>query len=297
MTQLKNGLFAGAFLLITIVVGHVSAQNPPAAPAPPAVGQGRGNPRATFPAQQRPPADPAVAARGKSLYEMNCQSCHAADLRGAATGPNLLRSQAVLSDLNGELIAPIVKGSLPNMKAIPLSDDDIKTVAIYIHDIVRTARGQGAPPGIGVPITNYVVGNPVAGKTYFASTCASCHSVTGDLQGIGGRMPDARTLQNFWVSGGVVGGSGRRDGGAPDPRVPTVTITQPSGEKIEGRLVKIDDFIVTITIADGSVRTFRRQGDQPKVDVKDPVQSHRDLWSVMSDEDMHNVTAYLVSVK
>src|SRR5437868_33332 len=96
--QLKNGLVLGAFLGLTLVVGHVAAQNGPApapAPAPatpaaePPQGQRRGAP-ATFPAQQRPPGDPAVVARGKALYEMNCQSCHAADLRGAS-GPNLLR--------------------------------------------------------------------------------------------------------------------------------------------------------------------------------------------------------------
>src|SRR5262249_6342033 len=160
---------------------------------------------------------------------------HAADLRGA-TGPNLLRAQAVLSDQTGELMAPIIRGSLPNMKAIQMSDDDIKAVAVYIHDIVRTARGQGAPPNAGVPVTNYVVGDAAAGKTYFDAKWGSCHSVTGDLQGIGGRMPDARALQNLWVSGGAVGGTGRRGArgaAGPDPRTPTVTVTLPN-EKVEG---------------------------------------------------------------
>jgi cytochrome c oxidase cbb3-type subunit 3 len=229
---------------------------------------------------------------------MNCAVCHAADLRGG-TGPNLLRSQAVLVDRNVEQLTPIVKGSLPNMKAIPMSDDDIKAIAVYLHDVLRTARGQGAPPTIGVPVTNYVVGNAAAGKTYFDAKCASCHSITGDLQGIGGRMPDARTLNTLWVSGGAVGGAGRGRGaaGAPDPRTPTVTITPQTGPKTEGRLVKIDDFIVTITLADGSLRSFRRQGDQPKVEIKDPLDAHRALWKTLGDKDMHDVTAYLVTLK
>ena len=297
--QNKTVLLGGALLLLTIVVARVSAQNPPApAPAAPAAGGRQGNPRATFPAQQRAPGDPVVSARGKALYEMNCQSCHAADLRGA-TGPNLLRAQTVLSDKDGELIAPIVKGSLPNMKAIPMSDADITAVAVYIHDIVRTARGQGAPPNAGVPVTNYVVGDAAAGKTFFDATCGSCHSVTGDLQGIGGRMPDARALQNLWVSGGAVGGTGRRGGrgaAGQDPRTPTVTVTLPN-EKVEGPLVKIDDFIVTLARPDGTLRTIRRVGDTPKVEVKDPLAPHRALWGVMSDKDVHDVTAYLVTVK
>jgi cytochrome c oxidase cbb3-type subunit 3 len=302
MMHAKHGLMAAAFLGLTIVVG-VAAQDapPPAPPAPPAGGAGqRGGGRlATFPAQQRPPGDPAVVARGKTLYEMNCQVCHGADLRGA-TGPNLLRSQTVLSDLGGELIEPVVHGSLPNMKAIDMTSADVKTLAVYMHDIVRTARGQGAPPGPGVPVTNIVVGDAAAGKAYFQSKCAGCHSVTGDLQGLGARMPDAKTLQNLWVSGGAVGGGGggrRGRGAAADPRTPTVTVTQPSGEKVEGSLVKIDDFIVTLALADGTLRTFHREGDRPKVDVKDPLAPHRALWSVMSDKDVHDVTAYLVTLK
>jgi cytochrome c oxidase cbb3-type subunit 3 len=208
----------------------------------------------------------------------------------------------VLSDQAGELIAPVVRGSLPNMKPITLSDDDVKAVAVYIHDIVRTARGQGAPPGPGVPVTEVVVGDAAAGKTYFDSKCASCHSITGDLQRIGGRTPDARTLQNLWVSGGVVGGAGGgRRGRGPaataDPRAPTVTVTLASGEKVEGSLVKIDDFLVTLARPDGTIRTIRRDGDQPKVEVKDPLAPHRALWSVMTDKDVHDVTAYLVTLK
>jgi cytochrome c oxidase cbb3-type subunit 3 len=302
MMVAKNGLVAAAFLGLTIVVG-LAAQDARPAPAPRGggAGQGRGRSLATFPAQQRPPGDPAVVARGKTLYEMSCQACHGADLRGA-TGPNLLRSQTLLSDLSGELIEPVVHGSLPKMPAIDMSAADVKTLAVYMHDIVRTARGQGAPPGPGVPVTNIVVGEAAAGKAFFDAKCATCHSVAGDLQGIGGRMPDAKTLQNLWVSGGSVGGGGggRRGRGAPvaaDPKTPTVTVTTASGEKAEGVLVKIDDFVVTLARPDGTLRTFHREGNEPKVDVKDPLAPHRALWSVMSDKNVHDVTAYLVTLK
>jgi cytochrome c oxidase cbb3-type subunit 3 len=75
-----------------------------------------------------------------------------------------------------------------------------------------------------------------------------------------------------------------------------VTVNLP-GEKVEGRLVRIDDFYVTVGLPDGMLRTIRRIGDNPKVEVKDPMKGHRDLLPTYTDKDMHNVTAYLVTVK
>ena len=77
----------------------------------------------------------------------------------------------------------------------------------------------------------------------------------------------------------------------------TVTVTLPSGENVEGRLVRIDDFMVTVALADGTLRTFRRDGDVPKVEVHDPMQAHRDLLTVYTDKDIHDLTAYLVTLK
>jgi cytochrome c oxidase cbb3-type subunit 3 len=233
--QAKNGLMAAAFLGLTIVVGVAAQDAPPPAPAPPAggPGQGRGRALATFPAQQRPPGDPAVVARGKTLYEMSCQACHGADLRGA-TGPNLLRSQIVLSDLSGELIEPVVHGSLPTMKAVDMTAADIKTLAVYMHDIVRTARGQGAPPGPGVPVANIVVGDAPAGRR-MSKASARLPLVTGDLQGIGAACRTPRRCRTYGCPGSGWWRRGRRGRGASpaDPRTPMVTVTQPSGEKVE----------------------------------------------------------------
>ena len=78
---------------------------------------------------------------------------------------------------------------------------------------------------------------------------------------------------------------------------PTVTVTLLSGETIEGRLVRIDDFLVTVGLADGTTRTFSRDGDVPKVEVHDPMKAHRDLMAVYTDKDIHDVTAYLVTLK
>jgi cytochrome c oxidase cbb3-type subunit 3 len=249
---------------------------------------------ATFPAQQRPPGDPALIERGKTLYTISCQACHGVDLRGGDLGgPNLLRSQVVLSDQEGELILPIVQGArqATGMPAITMTAADVKATATYIHSVVATAKGQGAPPDIGIAPTTILVGDAAAGQQYFAATCSGCHSVTGDLQGIATRYPDAKLLQNRWVAGGGRGAANS------DRRTVTVKVTKMSGELVEGRLVRIDDFLVTLTNADGSVTTIRRDGDQPKVEVNDPMKPHRDLLAVYTDKNMHDVTAYLVTVK
>jgi cytochrome c oxidase cbb3-type subunit 3 len=145
-----------------------------------------------------------------------------------------------------------------------------------------------------------LVGNAVEGKAYFAAKCASCHSATGDLQGIATRIPDPKMLQNTWVAGGGRGGRGGRGGAAPaesSARTITIAVTVPSGERTEGRLVRIDDFLVTVGLPDGSQRTFRREGEVPKVEIRDPLQAHRDLLAAYTDRDMHDVTAYLVTLK
>jgi cytochrome c oxidase cbb3-type subunit 3 len=245
------------------------------------------------PGQQRPPGDPVQIARGKALYGIDCTSCHGADLRGGDLGgPNLLRSQLALSDQDGELILPIIQGSRQNqgMPAIEMSRDDALAVAAYVRSVLATIGVQGMPPSVGQQPPTILVGDARAGQAFFDAKCTACHSPTGDLKGIATRISDPKLLQNRWVSGG-----GRR-GAAGTPAV-TVTITQPSGERIEGKLVRIDDFLVSIALADRTIHTFRREGDSPKIELHDPLKAHRDLLSVLTDQNMHDVTAYLVTLK
>jgi cytochrome c oxidase cbb3-type subunit 3 len=286
--RVKIGLTAAGLLGLTIAVAsHVAAQNR--------------RPGGFVPGQQRPPGDPAQIARGKTLYGINCTSCHGADLRGGDLGgPNLLRSQVALSDRDGELIVPIIQGSRQDagMPAIKMSPEDGKAAAAYVRSVLETIGTQGFPPSIGQAAPSVLVGNASEGQAYFAAKCSSCHSATGDLHGIATRIPDPKALQNAWVSGGGGrGGRGAPAAGVPSARTVTVAVTLPSGETVEGRLILIDDFLVTVGLADGTMRTFHRDGDVPKVDVRDPMKAHRDLLAVYTDKAMHDVTAYLVTLK
>jgi cytochrome c oxidase cbb3-type subunit 3 len=260
---------------------------------------GRGGGRGpTFPQQMRPIAPAEVVARGKAVYSVNCGACHGTDLRGGDQGgPSLLRSLAALSDQHGETIGPIVRGSRQDkgMPAFNLSEEDVTAVSEFIHSVLAQVGTQARPPGAIDPNgLNVLVGDISAGQTYFQAKCASCHSTTGDLKGFASKYSDPRTLQNTWVSGG--GGGGRR-GGGENAKPPTVTVTLANGQKIEGILIRKDDFIVTMTLPDGSRKSIERDGDVPKVEVHDPNEAHKKLVPTLTDDDMHNVTAYLATVK
>jgi cytochrome c oxidase cbb3-type subunit 3 len=253
------------------------------------------------PGQQRKPEDAAQVARGKTLYGVSCKGCHGADLRGGDMGgPNLLRSQVAIVDKEGEQIVPVIKGSrqASGMPAIPMSDADAHAVAAYIRSVMGTIGVQGKPPGDGKELPSILVGDAKAGQAYFDAHCASCHSVTGDLKGIASRISDPRMLQNTWVAGGGGRRGGRGPAGPPtDRRTVTALVTPPNGQPVEGQLVRIDHFLVTLRLADGSIRSFTRDGDVPKVEVRDPLKPHRDLLSKYTDKDIHDVTAYLVTLK
>jgi cytochrome c oxidase cbb3-type subunit 3 len=296
------------------------AQGPPSAPqtqTPPAEGrgaapgqrggdpggrQGGGGRRGGFTQFTRELAPQDVIVRGKGVYEANCASCHSADLRGTATGANLLRSGIALADRHGELVGPALARHTPTLT---LAATDTVAVAEYIHSVHATMSGQGSPPGrnpTGLTL-NVLVGDPKAGEAYFAAACAKCHSTTGDLKGIGSKFDgDPRALQNAWVSGsssafGGFGGGGRGGGGgAGNP----VTVTMADGSKLEGTLVRRDDFLVILTLPDGTRKSIARNNGVPRVDVKDPKAAHKIMVLELDDPDnkkMHDVTAFLATIK
>lgn len=241
----------------------------------------------------RPPVAQEILDRGKAVYGVQCNFCHGSDARGGEGGPNLLRSDLVLNDQHGELISTVVLNGRGEMPALKLTNQQISDIADYIHsfkvggyDITRNP-----PPSI-------LVGDAKAGEQTFKQLCGSCHSATGDLKGIASKVPDPKNLQNGWLMPGGGGGRGGRGGASPFNVPPvTVTVTPASGPKIEGRLGRIDDFIVTLTQADGTARTIRRDGDVPKVEIHDPLEAHKQLLPKYTDKQIHDLTSYLVTIK
>ena len=279
-----------ALLLIFALAVATSAQQPARGRgAGPGTGQ-IGGAVGAYPA--RPPADPAALERGKAAYGTYCTFCHGADTRGGDGGPSLLRSGVVLDDQNGELIGPVVVNGRPDrgMPKFALTPAQIGDIATFLHSFRVNGYddSRNRPPSI-------VVGSANEGEAYFKSRCASCHSATGDLQGVATRFNNPRTLQQSWLMPGSAGGRG-----VPTPanaKPPRATVTTSNGEKIEGELERVDDFSVAIRLEDGTRRAWRIVNGIPRVTVTDPLQAHRDLLKEYKDDDIHNVTAYLVTLK
>jgi len=268
---------AASILFVTLRHGDAQAQQ-----AQPPAQLNRPNPYA------RKPVDPAMAEQGKNSFSVRCAFCHGSDARGGESGPNLLRSEIVLTDQNGELIGPVVLHGRPQqgMPAFEVSGEQIAQLAAFLHSIPVSGNERGRNAPIKIP-----VGDAEAGRKDFEQKCASCHSPTGNLKGFGQKIDDPRALQQSWLMPGM-------RGGAPSVVAPPKRVTvSTSTTKVEGTLVRIDDFIVTLKTDNGQVRTFERIGDVPKVEVLDPLDGHVRLLPTYTDKSIHDITAYMVTIK
>jgi cytochrome c oxidase cbb3-type subunit 3 len=278
----RNGLLAALMLLVTAVTPITRAADEPRA------GTQQKNPLESHDFD-RPPDAPESVARGKQVFSVNCSFCHGSDGRGGEGGPNLLRSPMVLNDRKGEIIAAVVLNGRveKGMPKFNLPRESVTDVAAYLHSI-KVGKSNDFNPRM------VLVGNAAAGKAYFNGKggCTRCHSVQKDLAGAGAMDP--KTLQDMIFAGGATGMLGVAAATAP-PR--TVTVTLPTGENVKGTLISLDDFMVVMSDADGHRRSIRRDGDVPRVEVVDPRRAHLDMIRQWEDRDLHNVTAYLETLK
>ena len=62
-------------------------------------------------------------------------------------------------------------------------------------------------------------------------------------------------------------------------------------------MIAVNDFSVTLVDGSGARLTFVRDNEIPKVEITDPYQAHLDNFLKMTDKHMHDLTAYLVTLK
>jgi len=242
--------------------------------------------------------DPAAVERGSKVFATNCAGCHGASARGGPGAPDLLRSLLVLDDEKGILIAPVIREGRPDkgMPKLGLTEPQISDVVAWLHVQTYTAGHRTT-----YMFQNVVTGDPQKGQAYFnsAGQCNTCHSVSGDLAGIGGKY-DPFSLQSRWLQPRTSRsrGSARSAANAPGRLTPTVTVTLPSGESFSGTLDRIDDFTVSLRDSRGEFHSFARDTETPpRVEIHDPLQFHTDMLRKYTDADIHNITAYLVTLK
>jgi cytochrome c oxidase cbb3-type subunit 3 len=225
-----------------------------------------------------PNQDPAAVQRGKRLFEANCAFCHGTDGRGGNGGPDLVRSVLVNHDETGALIIPVIREGRINkrMPAFSFSDTQVSDLVAFLHQRNRDARLR-----FTYEIPNVAVGDVAGGEAYFASHCSGCHSVTRDLAGIATKYPPDE-LQQHWLG--------------PPPVPARVTVMLPSGQSYKGVLSHIDEFSVSLYDSQGNYRSFVLM-PETHVQVTDPLEAHHKLLQELRDEDMHNVTTFLETLK
>ncbi len=234
--------------------------------------------------------DPAAFERGGKVFATYCAGCHGVAGKGGPGAPDLIRSVLVLDDEKGILIAPVIREGRPDkgMPKLPLSESQIADVVAWLHVRTYSAGHRGT-----YTYGDVVTGNAQKGEAYFngAGKCNTCHSPTGDLAGIAKKY-DAFSLQARWLQ---PRGRSRRE---QTPTAATqVTVILPNGDATSGTLDRIDDFTVSLRDSSGQFHSFNRDGDTPKVEVHDPLKAHTDLLRQYTDADIHNLTAYLVTLK
>jgi cytochrome c oxidase cbb3-type subunit III len=281
----------------TILLDYLTATYGPGA----AGGRGRGGrggrgggPTLNGAPLDRHVVDPEAANRGRSVWVAECIECHGTSARGTDKGKNLIQSDMVLHDRYGSTLAPFLAKGHPmqsGRKSASLSQTEVADLSHFIHErVYDTLRGS--------PIfqpQQLVTGNAKAGEAWFngAGKCSTCHSATGDLKGIGSRY-DAATLQGRFLF--PRGGGGRRGGGGGGAKQLTLTITPANGAAVTGVPVVFDDFDVSVRDEKGEVHAFTRS-PQLKVVRNDPFAMHDQLLDVYTDKNMHDMLAYLVTLK
>jgi cytochrome c oxidase cbb3-type subunit 3 len=227
---------------------------------------------------------PSPAVRGRTVFKSSCGFCHGDDATGNR-GPDLIRSAALSHDQAGEILTPLIRSGRPDkgMPAFPaLSAPDVSDIVAFLHSRAADALHSNKVP-TDYPLAKLLTGDAAAGKVYFegAGGCSGCHSAAGDLRDIATQYGPIDLQQRFlYPSKGTV----RR-----------ATITTPKGETFAGTLAHDDEFEIAIIGRDGWYRSWKRAA--VKVEIHDPLDAHRALMPKYTDADIHNLFAYLETLK
>ena len=238
----------------------------------------------------KPAATPAMPARtfptelvqaGESSFVQQCAFCHGRDTGGGEDGPDLTRSKLVAEDVNGNQIGPVVRDGRNKMPRFTVTDQELAALAAFIHTRKTMAESQ-AGGRKGVDASDLTTGNIDKGKLYFngAGKCNSCHSPTGDLAGVATRNGGLKLFERLMYPHGAKA---------------KMTVTLPSGETVTGNRAYMDEF--TVALRDAAGRYHSWPAAKVKVKVDDPAEAHADLLAKYTDDDIHNLMTYLLTLK
>lgn len=223
----------------------------------------------------------ALVQSGDSLFQQNCSFCHGRDAGGGGGGSDLKGSKLVTEDVDGDKIGNVVRNGRPQkgMPHFDFSDPQIASLVAFIHTQQNNALTRGRR---SVDASDLQTGNVEAGRQYFngAGGCAVCHSPTGDLAGVASRYEGLALEQQMLY---------------PKDAKSKVAVTLASGQTIKGTLEYLDEFTVGMIDPTGAHRSWRTSDVKYNVDA--PVNTHVELMSKYTDDDIHNLMAYLQTLR
>jgi cytochrome c oxidase cbb3-type subunit 3 len=281
------------------VIDYLSKNLPPKQPVPAGPAVGAAAPRRTgggglvVGPQDKQVVDAVAADRGKTIYVAECITCHGSRARGTERGSDLVRSLVVLHDRYGSTLAPFLKKGHPTQSGRPsadFSEAQMKDLSHFLHQQVNDTLRSGPYS----KVLNVLTGDPKAGAAYFngAGRCSTCHSPTGDLAGIASKYDPPNLQQRFLFPRAPAFAGGQMTSTKPV----TVTVTPKGGTPISGTLERMDDFDVALRDSSGEYHSFKRTNDL-KVEKHDPYEAHIDLLDQYTDKNIHDVVAYLETLK
>jgi cytochrome c oxidase cbb3-type subunit 3 len=234
----------------------------------------------TYPAKQ--------VQDGAALFRQDCSFCHGRDATGGESGPDLTRSKLVAADLDGDKIGPVIRNGRPEKRMPPfaLSDEQIASLIAFIHTQEQGSKAAGGRQGgggrKGVDPSDLQTGNAAAGEKYFngAGGCAKCHSPTGDLAGIASRYKGLELEERMLY---------------PRFAKAKVTVTLANSKAMSGTLAYLDEFTIGLINSEGVYQSWRTRDVKYKVDTSK--EAHVELFSKYTDEDVHNLMAYLQTLQ
>jgi cytochrome c oxidase cbb3-type subunit 3 len=251
----------------------------------------RGRGAGASPASQPPPRiatpqtyPPEQVQAGETAFASQCGFCHGRDAAGGAGGTDLTRSTLVAEDVRGDKVGPVIRSGRPDrgMPAFSLGDAELSAIVAFIHDRQSTAATQLGGRR-SVDVADLQTGNADAGRRYFEASCSGCHSPTGDLAGIADRLRGLQLLQRMLYPGGR---------GAKPPQA---TVTLPDGSRVAGSLKQHDEFTIALEDTDGWYRSWPT--DQVRFTIDDPLSAHVEQLGTYTDRDMHDVLAFLQTLR
>ncbi len=223
--------------------------------------------------------------RGQKLFVKSCSFCHGSDATGGE-GPNLVLSSVVRHDKDGDLIGQVIREGRPaaGMPPFAIPQNEVADIVAFLHARVKESdrRSAGRPSG-AYSLAALLTGNAAAGKKFFYGDgqCSGCHSPTGDLAGIAKKYTPIELEPRFlWPSAGVK---------------KTATVEIGAGQKVSGELVYEDAFNIAIVDGNGWYHSWPKR--DVRAEVKDPLQAHRELLHKYTEADMHNMFAYLETLR